>query len=84
MIALVCPECGSFLIAADRPAGSTVSCQACHGNVGVPADAPKDSDLARVMQKAVQRYGEPKKERRPMRTETPCRFQDDTRPQPRP
>jgi hypothetical protein len=59
MIALCCSKCGGFVIAADRPAGSTVPCQACPSGIPVPADAPKDRDLARVMQKALKRYPKP-------------------------
>lgn len=52
MIALVCPTCGAFVIAADRPAGSQVHCQCCPSEIAVPVDAPKDGDLARLMKKA--------------------------------
>jgi hypothetical protein len=56
MIALCCPKCGAFVIAADCQVGGTVSCQACPAGIPVPADAPKDNDLARVMKKALHRY----------------------------
>jgi hypothetical protein len=78
MIALVCPKCGAYVIAADRPAGATVSCQACPAGIAVPSDVPRDSDLARVMQKALQRYRAPARDRAASQADTVNRCQTDT------
>jgi ribosomal protein L37AE/L43A len=77
MIALCCPKCGAYVIAADRPAGETVSCQSCPAGIAVPSDAPRDTDLARVMQKAVERYRRPTKGR-DSQSDTVNRSQTDT------
>ncbi len=59
MVALVCPKCRSYLVVADRPAGALVPCQACPERIAVPADAPHDPNMVKVMLKAIHRYGRP-------------------------
>jgi ribosomal protein L37AE/L43A len=59
MVALVCPDCRSYLLVADRPAGSLVHCQTCRGKIAVPADAPADRDMVKAMRKAIRHYGHP-------------------------
>jgi hypothetical protein len=76
MIALVCPKCGAYVIASDRPAGAMVGCQSCPATIGVPGDAPRDNDLARVMQKAIERYKNPG--RPAPQADTVARSQGDT------
>jgi len=78
MIALICPKCGAYVIAADRPVGATVSCQACPAGIAVPSDAPRDSDLARIMQKAVERYRRPAGDPSAGQSDTVNRSQSDT------
>jgi hypothetical protein len=78
MIALLCPKCGAYVIASDRPAGATVSCQSCPAGISVPSDAPRDNDLARVMKKALQRYHLADKDRASGQADTVNRCQTDT------
>jgi hypothetical protein len=79
MIALLCPKCGAYVIAADRPTGATVSCQSCPAGIEVPSDAPRDNNLARVMQKALERFRQPRPgEGRAAQGDTVNRAQSDT------
>jgi hypothetical protein len=61
VIALVCPACKAFVIANDGTR-QKVPCPKCATGISVPPDVPKDSDLLRIMEKAVARYA-PKADR---------------------